>query len=57
MFYPVSLNITETLFSFAPQSLKTIIMEVNEISFENLPKAVAHLVCELAKIKALVEKG
>jgi excisionase family DNA binding protein len=32
-------------------------MEVNEISFENLPKAVAHLVSELAKIKSLVEKG
>lgn len=32
-------------------------MEVNEISFENLPKAVAHLVSELAEIKSLVEKG
>lgn len=32
-------------------------MEANEISFENLPKAVAHLVCELAEIKSLVEKG
>lgn len=32
-------------------------MEVNEISFKNLPKAVTHLVCELAKIKSLVEKG
>lgn len=32
-------------------------MEVNEISFENLPKAVAHLVCEVAEIKSLVEKG
>ncbi len=32
-------------------------MEVNEISFENLPKAVAHLISELAEIKCLVEKG
>jgi len=32
-------------------------MDVNEISFENLPKAVAHLVNELAEIKSLVEKG
>lgn len=32
-------------------------MEANEISFENLPKAVAHLVSELAEIKFLVEKG
>lgn len=32
-------------------------MEVNEISFENLPKAVAHLASELAEIKSLVEKG
>jgi excisionase family DNA binding protein len=32
-------------------------METNEISFENLPKAVAHLVRELAEIKYLVEKG
>ena len=32
-------------------------MEANEISFENLPKAVAHLVSELAEIKSLVEKG
>lgn len=30
---------------------------VNEISFENLPKAVAHLVSEIAQIKAIVEKG
>lgn len=30
-------------------------MEVNEISFENLPKAVAHLVSELAEIKSLVD--
>ena len=32
-------------------------MEVNEISFENLPKAVAHLVSERAEVKSLVEKG
>jgi predicted DNA-binding transcriptional regulator AlpA len=32
-------------------------MEANEISFENLPKAVAHLVSEVAEIKSLVEKG
>ncbi len=32
-------------------------METNEISFENLPKAVAHLISELAEIKSLVEKG
>lgn len=32
-------------------------MDVNDISFENLPKAVAHLVSELAEIKFLVEKG
>jgi hypothetical protein len=32
-------------------------MDANEISFENLPKAVAHLVSELAEIKSLVEKG
>ncbi|MFC6269432.1 helix-turn-helix domain-containing protein [Frigoriflavimonas asaccharolytica] len=31
-------------------------MEANEISFENLPKAVAHLVSEIAKIKFLVER-
>jgi hypothetical protein len=30
---------------------------VHEISFENPPKAVAHLVSELAEIKSLVEKG
>lgn len=30
-------------------------MESNEISFENLPKAVAHLVNEIAIIKLLVE--
>jgi hypothetical protein len=34
-----------------------IIMDVHEISFENLPKVVAHLVNELAEIKSLVEKG
>ncbi|WP_347838345.1 helix-turn-helix domain-containing protein [uncultured Draconibacterium sp.] len=32
-------------------------MDVNEISFENLPKAVAHLVTEVAELKVLVEKG
>ena len=32
-------------------------MDINEISFENLPKAVAHLVSELAEIKSLVERG
>jgi len=32
-------------------------MDTNEISFENLPKAVAHLASELAEIKSLVEKG
>ena len=32
-------------------------MDTNEISFENLPKAVAHLVSEVAEIKLLVEKG
>lgn len=32
-------------------------MDAHEISFENLPKAVAHLVSELAEIKSLVEKG
>lgn len=31
-------------------------MEVNEISFENLPRAVAHLVREIAEIKFLVER-
>ena len=31
-------------------------MEVNDISFENLPKAVAHLVSEIAQIKILVER-
>ena len=30
-------------------------MESNEISFENLPKAVAHLVSEIVTIKLLVE--
>jgi hypothetical protein len=28
-------------------------MDVNEISFENLPKAVAHLTNEIAEIKSL----
>jgi excisionase family DNA binding protein len=32
-------------------------MDINEISFENLPKAVAHLVNEVTKIKLLVERG
>jgi hypothetical protein len=32
-------------------------MDTNEISFENLPKAVAYLVNEVAEIKFLVEKG
>jgi len=32
-------------------------MNVHEISFENLPKAVAPLVNELAELKSLVEKG
>lgn len=30
-------------------------MDVNEISFENLPKAVAHLTSEIAEIKSLVQ--
>jgi excisionase family DNA binding protein len=32
-------------------------MDINEISFETLPKAVAYLVSEIAEIKFLVEKG
>jgi excisionase family DNA binding protein len=32
-------------------------MDVHEISFENLPRAVAYLVSEVAEIKSLVEKG
>ena len=32
-------------------------MDTNEISFENLPKAVAYLVNEVAEIKSLVAKG
>lgn len=32
-------------------------MESNEISFENLPRAVAHLVSEIAEIKFLVERN
>jgi excisionase family DNA binding protein len=32
-------------------------MNVNEMSFENLPKAVAHLVSEVEELKLLVEKG
>jgi excisionase family DNA binding protein len=31
-------------------------MDKNEISFDNLPKAVAHLLGEVAEIKLLVEK-
>lgn len=31
-------------------------MNVNEISFENLPKAVAHLVSEMEELKLLIEK-
>ncbi len=31
-------------------------MNANEISFENLPKAVAHLVNEVAEIKSLMAK-
>ncbi|WBV54142.1 helix-turn-helix domain-containing protein [Chryseobacterium gambrini] len=30
-------------------------MEANEISFENLPKAVAHLTTEIAEIKSMVQ--
>lgn len=30
-------------------------MDVNEISFENLPKAVAHLASEIAEIKTIVQ--
>ncbi len=30
-------------------------MDVNEISFENLPKAVAHLTSEIAEIKSMVQ--
>lgn len=32
-------------------------MDVNEITFENLPKAIAHLVDEVEKLKLLVEKN
>ncbi|WP_313029251.1 helix-turn-helix domain-containing protein [Soonwooa sp.] len=32
-------------------------MDINDISFENLPKAVAHLTIEIAEIKSLVQKG
>ena len=38
-------------------TIKTIIMDVNEISFENLPKAVAHLTNEIAEIKSLVQNA
>ncbi|WP_116787801.1 helix-turn-helix domain-containing protein [Flavobacterium psychrotrophum] len=30
-------------------------MDINEISFENLPKAVAHLVKEIGEIKLLIQ--
>ena len=30
-------------------------MDINEISFENLPKAVAHLASEIAEIKSMVQ--
>ena len=30
-------------------------MDINEISFENLPKAVAHLASEIAQIKTMVQ--
>ncbi|WP_289058352.1 helix-turn-helix domain-containing protein [uncultured Flavobacterium sp.] len=30
-------------------------MDINEISFENLPKAVAHLVKEIAAIKLMIQ--
>jgi len=30
-------------------------MDINEISFENLPKAVAHLANEIAEIKSMVQ--
>ena len=30
-------------------------MDTNEISFENLPKAVAHLASEIAQIKTMVQ--
>ncbi|GAB1346422.1 helix-turn-helix domain-containing protein [Cloacibacterium normanense] len=32
-------------------------MDVNEISFENLPKAVAHLTNEIAEIKSMVQNA
>ena len=30
-------------------------MDINEISFENLPKAVAHLVKEIAEIELMIQ--
>ncbi|MBP4139686.1 helix-turn-helix domain-containing protein [Flavobacterium geliluteum] len=30
-------------------------MDINEISFENLPKAVAHLAKEIAEIKSMIQ--
>lgn len=32
-------------------------MDVNEVSFENLPKAVAHLASEIAEIKSMVQNA
>ncbi|MCW0482371.1 helix-turn-helix domain-containing protein [Gaoshiqia sediminis] len=32
-------------------------MNANEISFENLPKAVGHLLSEIAELKLMVSKG
>lgn len=32
-------------------------MDVNEISFENLPKAIAHLASEIAEIKSMVQNA
>ena len=32
-------------------------MDVNEVSFENLPKAVAHLTCFFVEIKSLVQNA
>jgi excisionase family DNA binding protein len=51
----VFLNTFETLVSFAFKLLKTIIMDVNQISFDKLPEAVAHLIKEVTQIKEMVE--
>jgi len=51
----VSLNTAETLSSFAFKLLKTIDMDVNQISFDKLPEAVAHLIKEVTQIKEMVE--